>query len=190
VVPNGVDPAEWQPPWAEVPWLNSLPRPRIVYVGAVHSRLDIDAVREISASFSEASIIFVGPTRDAEIARQLRSLPNVHVRDPLSRKGIAGVIHNADVCIMPHRKDDLTKAMSPLKIYEYCAAGRPSVVTDLPPVHGIHRLVKIVLEGGSFPGAVAQALQQSPISEEDRQAFLDRNSWARRHDEIVQLALS
>ena len=189
MVPNGVDPTEWQAPWAEIPWLNSLSPPRILYVGSIHSRLDVNAVREISRSFPDGSIIFIGPVVDSETASQLRSLTNVHLREPLARKQIAGAIRNADVCIMPHRKNDLTKSMSPLKVYEYCAAGRPSAVTDLPPVRGIHRLVKIVADGASFAAAVAHALQEGPTSEEDRQAFLDRNSWARRHEEILQLAL-
>ena len=77
-----------------------------------------------------------------------------------------------------------------MKIYEYCAAGRPSAVTDLPPVHGIHRLAKIVAEGASFAAVDVRALQESPMSEEARQAFLERNSWARRREEILRLALS
>lgn len=190
VVPNGVDPAEWQAPWAQAPWLKSLPPPRILYIGAIHSRLDIEAVRDISRSFPAGSVVFVGHVADAERESQLRSLPNVHLRDPLPRKEIAGVIRNADVCIMPHLKNDLTKSMSPLKIYEYCAAGRPSAVADLPPVHGIHRLVRIVPEGASFAEMVRQALQDDPMTEEERQTFLESNSWSRRHDEILELAMS
>jgi teichuronic acid biosynthesis glycosyltransferase TuaH len=189
VVPNAIFPSEWQPPWMEPPWLSSTPRPRILYVGAIHSRLDLDAVQEISRAFPVGSLIFAGPVLDPEVATRLRSMANVHLKDPLPRKAIAGLTHGADVCIMPHLKNDLTKSMSPLKIYEYCAAGRVSVVTDLPPVHGIHPAVRIVPEGASFADAVAEALKDGPIPEEDRRDFLNRNSWARRSQSLLDLAL-
>jgi len=190
VVPNGIEPSEWQPPWSEASWLESLPRPHILYIGAIHSRLDIEAVGEISRAFPNGSVIFVGPVIDREVVTQLSSMRNVHIRDPLPRREIAGLVHSADVCIMPHRRTDLTKSMSPLKLYEYCAAGRPSAATDLPPVRGIDPAVRLVSEGSSFAEGVLRALQAGPMSEDKRQEFLKRNSWEQRHKEILELALA
>jgi hypothetical protein len=189
VAPNGVVPSEWQPPWLEAPWLRQAPRPRILYSGAIFSRLDLDAVKEISHAFPGGSLIFVGPVLDQGVAARLRALGNVSLREPLPRKAIAGLTHAADVCIMPHLKNDLTRSMSPLKIFEYCAAGRASVVTDLPPVHGIHPAVRIVREGESFADAVAEALKHGPIPEPQRQDFVNRNSWTQRSESILELAL-
>ena len=189
VVPNGVVPSEWQPPWEEAPWAKSLPAPHILYGGAIASRLDVDAVKEISQAFPFGSIIFVGPVLDRDVLNRLKRLPNVHVRDPVPRKQIAGLIHSVDVCIMPHLRNELTNSMSPLKIYEYCAAGRPSAATDMTPVRGIHHAVFLVPEGGSFAEAVARALDHGPMAEEDRQDFLEKNSWERRHEEILEFAL-
>ncbi|HEY2357751.1 MAG TPA: hypothetical protein VGH86_09905 [Phenylobacterium sp.] len=188
-VPNGIVPGEWQAPWQPPAWLESLPRPRILYAGAIHSRLDTERVREISRAFPEATILFVGPAVTSDVVAMLGHLPNVEVKEALPRKEIAGLIHEVEVCIMPHLRNALTKAMSPLKIYEYCAAGRPSAVTDLPPVRGIHRVVQLVPEGESFPEAVQRALDGGPMTEAERLEFLDANSWARRHDEILDLAL-
>ena len=190
MVPNGIIPDEWQPPWAAPPWLDSLPAPRILYVGAIHSRLDTERVGEISRGFPDATILVVGPVADAEVVAKLRQFPNVQVKDALPRKEVAGLIRGVEACIMPHHRNDLTKAMSPLKIYEYCAAGRPSAVTDLPPVHDIHRVVKLVPEGASFTEAVQRALDEGPMTEDERQAFLAQNSWKRRHEEILDLALN
>jgi hypothetical protein len=91
---------------------------------------------------------------------------------------------------MPHHRTPLTEAMSPLKIYEYCAAGRPIATTDIAPVRGIHKSVVLVEEGASFADGVARALAMGPMTEADRQAFLAQNSWASRHEAILKLALS
>lgn len=190
VVPNGISPPEWQPPWKVPAWLSSVPSPRILYVGAIHERLDIEAVREISAGFPTASILVVGPKANMDVVAQLSLLPNVQVHEPLPHSEIIGLTHSADVCIMPHHSNALTESMSPLKVYEYCAAGRPSVVTALSPVRNVHKSVILVPPGGSFVEPIHKALKAGSMPENERQAFLQRNSWEGRHEIILELALS
>lgn len=189
VVPNGIVPEEWQPPWEPPEWLASLPRPHILYTGAIHSRLDVSAVREVAARFPAGTILFVGPVAHPDVAAQLRQIPGVQVRDSVDRKLVAGLTQAVDVCIMPHRRNALTASMSPLKIYEYCAAGRPSAATDIAPVRNIHGHVVLVQEGASFADGVEKALALGPIPEEDRQRFVQANSWRGRHEAILNLAL-
>lgn len=190
VVPNGISPEEWQPPWKIPAWLTPLPEPRILYLGAIHERLDIEAIRQISSSFPTASILVVGPPANMAVVAQLTALPNVHVHEPLPHSEVIGLTHSADVCIMPHHSNALTESMSPLKVYEYCAAGRPSVVTALSPVRNVHRSVRLVPPGGSFIEPIQQALRDGPMPEAERQTFLRQNSWRGRHEDILDLALA
>jgi hypothetical protein len=80
--------------------------------------------------------------------------------------------------------------MSPLKIYEYVAAGRPVASTDIAPVRGIHKNVVLVADGDSFADGVAKALAVGPMTESDRQSFLTENSWPSRHEQILELAFA
>jgi hypothetical protein len=189
VVPNGVVPEEWQEPWSVPDWFHTLPRPTILYTGAIHSRLDLSAVRQVAHRFPESTLLFVGPVAHPEVAQRLSLIPGVQVRDPLPRHLIAGLTRSVDVCIMPHLRNPLTESMSPLKVYEYCAAGRPIATTDIAPVRDIHGHFVLVPEGGSFADGVEKALAIGPLTEADRQAFLRANSWRGRHDAILGLAL-
>lgn len=189
VAPNGVVPEEWQEPWSVPDWFQSLPRPTILYTGAIHSRLDLAAVRQVAQRFPQGALLFVGPISHPEVAHRLSQIPGVQVRDPLPRHLIAGLTRSVDVCIMPHLRNPLTESMSPLKVYEYCAAGRPVATTDIAPVRGIHSHVVLVPDGGSFADGVAKALALGPMEEADRQAFIRANSWRGRHDAILGLAL-
>jgi len=101
---------------------------------------------------------------------------------------VASVIHAADVCIMPHRFNRLTTAMSPVKLYEYLAGGRPVAASDLPPVRAVDPRIVFVPEGHSFADGVDEALSRGPLSEDDRLAFIDANSWSRRHRQILRVA--
>ena len=189
VVPNGVAPEEWRQPGEPPAWFAELRSPKILYVGALTAeRLDVEALSETAARFSHGSVVLLGPIVDRAAVDPLRRHSNVRIQPPVGRAEVASVIHAADVCIMPHRLNRLTMAMSPLKLYEYLAAGRPVAASDLPPVRAVDPRIVLVPEGHSFADGVEEALSRGPLTEDDRLAFIDANSWSRRHDQILRVA--
>jgi hypothetical protein len=79
--------------------------------------------------------------------------------------------------------------MSPLKLYEYLAGGRPVAATDLRPVRGVHPRVELVATGDSFADAVGRALSGGPMPEAERAAFIGANSWPNRVEAMLSAAL-
>lgn len=190
IVPNGVVPDEWRSPHTAPPWFSALPSPRILYVGVMDDRLDATALSEVAAHFSRGSVVLLGPVGDRTVVDPLRKIPNVRVEPPVGRAEVASLVHAADVCIMPHVRNELTAAMSPLKLYEYLAGGRPVAASDLPPVRAVDAPIVRVRAGESFAAGVAVALDGGPMTEDDRLAFIDANSWQRRYDELLRVAFS
>jgi hypothetical protein len=80
--------------------------------------------------------------------------------------------------------------MSPLKLYEYLAAGRPVAVTDLEPMSGVTGPVFRVAPGGDFRPAVAAALAAGPMTEPQRAAFIAANAWPSRRAQALSFALA
>ena len=80
--------------------------------------------------------------------------------------------------------------MSPLKLYEYLAAGRPVAAVDLPPILGVSDRVALAPAGSSFLPAVEEALGLGPAAEDDRLAFILENDWKRRFELILDVALA
>jgi glycosyltransferase involved in cell wall biosynthesis len=190
VVANGVDPDEWlriAPPPA---WFAELPGPRLLYVGTLDSRLDVDAVLAVARAWPQGSVVLVGPAADRSHLERLREEPNIAFPGPVRREEVAALAHAADACLLPHRRLPLTEAMSPLKIYEYLAGGGPVAATDLAPLRGIEGPVSLAAPGGDFVAAVRQALARGAMSEPDRRRFLDRNAWSRRTAEVLALGLA
>ncbi len=185
LIPNGIAPEEWLSPGPTPEWFNALPEPRLLYVGTLDERLDQDVIRSLSSLVPDGSVVLVGKELDDAMA-PLRSLPNVHVLPPVSRGEIAAAVHSANVCILPHQRTPLTEAMSPLKLYEYVAGGRPVVATDLPPVRDVSpRVVRV--SNDAFADAVAEALRSPALPEEERRAFVSENSWSSRFESLFTL---
>lgn len=190
VVPNGVDPEEWRTISAPPDWFAELPGPRFLYVGTLDSRLDVDAVVAVARAWPEGSIVLAGPRADRDHLAPLEREPNVTFPGPVPRAQVAALVHAADACLVPHRRLALTEAMSPLKIYEYLAGGGPVAATDLPPLRGIEGPLTLVPSGEDFVAGVRRALDRGPMDEEERQRFVERNSWPRRTDAVLALALA
>jgi glycosyltransferase involved in cell wall biosynthesis len=187
VVPNGVDPAEWVAPAPPPAWFASLPGPRLLYVGSLDSRVDVEQLARTARAYPSASMTVVGPLLDEAHFAALRAEPNVHLQGAVDREAIVSLVSAADVCLIPHVRNALTEAMSPLKLYEYLAAGRPVAALDVPPIRDVSPRVVIA---DSLADAVAGALRLGPASEAERRRFAEEHSWRSRQDRIVELALA
>ena len=190
VVPNGVDPEIWLQPDPAPDWFTRLPGPRLLYVGTLDTRLDVVAVRAVARALPEASVALVGPLADRGHLAPLLDEPNVTVREPVSRRGVAALACAADACLVPHARTPLTEAMSPLKLYESLASGRPVVATDLEPVRRVEGPVTRVPAGGDFVAGVRAALAAGPVDEAARRRSIAANSWASRSAAVIDLALT
>lgn len=190
VVPNGVDPQLWVEPEPAPSWFGELPGPRLLYVGTLDDRLDVEALRSVARSWPNGSVVLVGPLVDRAHLAPALSEPNVHLHPAVPREQVAALAHTADACLVPHRQTPLTEAMSPLKLYEYLASGTPTVATDLEPVRRVDGPVHRVPSGGDFAGAVREALSKGRTPEPDRQRFIAENSWATRTARALELALA
>jgi teichuronic acid biosynthesis glycosyltransferase TuaH len=186
VVPNGVDPAVWGPAPTQSDVFGNLPRPIALYTGSVDSRLSIVAITDLARE--AGTVVLLGPTMDETSALLTQAVKNVVQFPPRGQRDLADAVFQADVCVIPHVVSPLTEAMSPLKVYEYLAAGRPVVSTDLPPVRSVHPSIQLVPEGGFRQGFI-QALAAGPLSESDRQDFIHRNDWRSRCEAILNLAV-
>jgi glycosyltransferase involved in cell wall biosynthesis len=162
----------------------------LVYVGTLDSRLDVAAIAQVAGALPDAHVVLAGPQAERGHLAPLEGLANVEIRPPMGRADVAGLLHAADVGLVPHVTSRLTAGMSPLKLYEYLAAGLPVAATDLPPMRGVDPGVTLVPEGGDFAAAVVASLQRGRASEADRLAFVAENAWRRRHERLIDVALA
>jgi GT2 family glycosyltransferase/glycosyltransferase involved in cell wall biosynthesis len=171
-VPNAVEPAGLPDP--EPSDIGHLPRPRLGYAGTLHdSRLDVELLVDAARLRPDASFVLLGPDLlRPESRRKLAALPNVHFLGVRPRPRVRAYLEALDVCLVPHRVDDFTRSLDPLKLYEYLAAGRPVVST---PTGNAQELSEFVSLAGSAAELVAAA---ETAMAEDSRALVERRRLA------------
>ncbi len=187
VVPNGMIADVWRPRYSSPSRIAELPRPRAIYTGSFADRLEPSLVERTASSVG--SLIVLGGPLDSPTGKWLRSLDNVHVFGWVGQEELAATVQACDVGVIPHRDQDFVRAMSPLKLYEYLAAGLPVLSVDLPPVRGVDDERVRICGHGDWVDGLAAAIASGPASERRRHHFIDAVSWEKRMRVVVNAAV-
>lgn len=103
------------------------------YFGAMAEWLDFELVSMLATEFSGCTFLFIGPVLgvDAEIEALRADHPNLHFWPPVPHSQLPSILAAFDACIIPFLVNDITNAVSPVKLFEYMSAGKPIVTTRL-----------------------------------------------------------
>ena len=152
--------------------------PTIGYVGAIATWFDDELVTNIAAAKQDWNFVMVGSTMGANIAK-LRKLPNVSFIGEIEYQEVPQYLSSFDVCLIPFKLIPLTEATNPVKVYEYLAAGRPVVATDLPELHNMQSLD--VFTSSTPEHFISQLKHALQISDQPERIKLRKN-WAEKND--------
>ena len=179
-LPQGVNFEHFATPRPVPLEMASLPRPIVGFAGGISECCNLELIDRIAATYSGGSVVLVGPvTIPAERLEAIRR-PNVHLLGPRPYADLPGYVQAFDVGIIPYLLNDWTRAVDPLKLLEYLAAGLPVVTTPLPEAEK-YRSAILVANGGDFVAAVgAVCHDRRPDDRANRVALAQRNSWAER----------
>ena len=139
LIPNGFDEKIFDGAPKPIPSdLAKITRPIIGFVGVMFSFLDYDMIYHTALAIPEASFVFVGPVENGGLSgvERLKTLPNTYFLGRKPKYDISAYVSNFNICINPFKVDDVSRAVSPLKVYEYLACGKPVVSS---PMEGLSR---------------------------------------------------
>ncbi|MDD5041377.1 MAG: glycosyltransferase [Candidatus Peribacteraceae bacterium] len=118
---------------------------------------------------------------------------DIRFEGPVPNARVVSILAAADVCVYPAPALQhlfFLRDTSPLKIFEYLAAGKPTVCADLPPLRGVidPSLVHFCPPGNASALAltITQALEHPKRNEEQREALLAHTSWDARMERILR----
>lgn len=170
--------------------MDVLPRPRIVFTGAiVQTKLDFELIVALARQRREWSFALVGPIGPGDPSTDvsaLRSEPNIHLLGHRRHDELPQVLRAADAGLIPYAINELTKSIFPMKVYEYLSAGLPVVATPLPALSEIGD-VSTASSPEQVVGLLDDALRQdSAEMRAERSRAASAHSWDRRLQEIAE----
>jgi teichuronic acid biosynthesis glycosyltransferase TuaH len=190
VIPCGLDPDEWFTPGEAPSWFTELPGPRLLYVGSLDPRVEVEMVRATAEAYPHGSVVLMGRCPNPEHYDPIRELPNVTIAPPVDREQLTAIVAAADVGLIPHVRTEQTEAMSPLKLFEYLAAGLPVATIDLPGTASVSPSRTALAQGThDFVDAVRRAVAIGRCTEAERLDFIHANAWERRFERLLDVAL-
>ena len=155
-------------------------------------------MREVFQRRPDWSLVVVGPViepqgggeralqQQKELA-QLRKLRNVHLIGRREQKELPGYLKAFDVCAMAYPMiESVMHTESPLKMYEYLAAGKPVVSTPLPLLSELGHVIRFAATAAEWIDAVESALRDNSSERiAERQAIARENTWDQRASVIA-----
>lgn len=190
---NGVNTELFARAWQEhapiPPDLEKIPPPRIGYIGAiVPDWVDIELVYELAERHPEWSFVLVG--FKIKWHPPSRSPANLHLLGARPYQSLPDYLRGFDVCLIPFKDNPITHGASPLKLYEYLAAGRAVVSVPFSDAQQLPEGIVWWTRGvQGFETAIREALATAhdPQAQQRRIAAVQPHTWDARAQTALQL---
>ena len=160
-----------------------IPHPRLGFFGVIDERMDLELLEQLAQARPNWHVVILGPVVKIE-HESLPYLPNIHYLGMKSYEQLPEYLANWEIALLPFALNDSTRFISPTKIPEYLAGGKPVISTPIRDVikpYGEQKLVSIAANAGEFVDAVDMILDMKKenidtwLSKVDQQ--LSQNSW-------------
>ena len=182
-LPQGVNFDHFAAPQPVPPDLARLRPPRIGFAGGVSECCDLALIQAVAAANPQGSVALVGPV-SVDLA-ELTS-PNIHVLGDRPYATLPAYVQGFDVGIIPYVLNEWTRAVDPLKLLEYLAAGIPVVTTPIPEVHKYASVITLASGPTEFArAAVAACVADGPELRRTRQLVAREQTWEHRATQFL-----
>jgi glycosyltransferase involved in cell wall biosynthesis len=152
----------------------------IGYMGVIDERIDRGLIEGIASARPGWVIEMLGPIVKID-PESLPHLPNIHYRGFCAYNELPSRLRRWDVAMVPFARMPATRFVSPTKLLEYLAAGRPVVSTSIHDVVEPYGRLGVVSIADTVPDFVAAvervATQPDPEYPRRCDALLARTSW-------------
>ena len=180
------------PGFVDPPELNGIPEPKIGFVGAISSyKLDFALIRSVALRHPEWHFIFIGPQSEGEPSTdlsQLCGLGNVYWLGPKPYSQLPRFLAGFQCAWLPLQCNAYTRAMFPMKFFEYLFAGLPVVSTRIHALRAFEAICSLCPPDPlEFSHQIQQVLAGEGPTLEQRLSGIEGYTYASRTHRMLKL---
>jgi hypothetical protein len=160
VIGNGVSYTRFAAPQTLAAGFADLPGhrdSRAIYVGAFDARFCAESVRAAAHAMPAHNFVLAGPGGE-RVAAAL-SLPNIHATGAVPYESLPGLLQACAVGLLPFSANDANAGRSPMKLFEYAAAGLAVAATSAFRPGGVMPSLSIAASPADFARSVGAAFE-------------------------------
>jgi glycosyltransferase involved in cell wall biosynthesis len=171
------------------PDIAGIPHPRLGFFGLIRDWVNLDLLAEVARKRPDWHIVMIGDADSTVDLAPYRALPNMHFLGRKPYADLPAYCRQFDVGLIPFKINELTKAVNPIKLREYLAAGLPVVSTPMPEALACAEEVGLVDSPEGFLRAVEQSLPRVAFAAKraERAARMAGQTWAGKLRVIAQV---
>ncbi|MDB6106336.1 MAG: glycosyl transferase group 1 [Gammaproteobacteria bacterium] len=163
--------------------LLALPRPILGYYGLIEEWLDLDLIAHLATRRPEWTLVLVGKT--CVDTSRLTRFSNVRFLGRKPHSELPAFCKGFDVALIPHKVNELTRHMNPIKLREYLSAGLQIVSTDLPETRHLPDYCIVARDYEEFEAGIEKALKNdSPPVRRQRSCVMQDETWDRKVEKL------
>lgn len=165
----------------------NLGKPIVCYYGALAKWFDYDLLKKIAAT-GKYSVVLFGIRYDESYEENIHGEENIYFMGPRDYKVLKNYARCADILTIPFLINDITRATSPVKIFEYMALQKPIVTTDMNEC----RKYRSVLIGHDHEEFLAQLDKALSLKNDTAYHALltqeaEANDWSHKAAAIIEM---
>jgi teichuronic acid biosynthesis glycosyltransferase TuaH len=156
---------------------------KIMYIGTIAGWVDFDLILRSLEDRDDIVYLFIGPL-DTVAPRHDRII----ILPPVEHSQVFNLMQLADILVMPFVVTDLIKSVNPVKVYEYIASGKPSLVVEYSETLQFGHFVTLYRDCNDYIEKLRWLIADTTQSNEDSLSkahdFIANNTWEIRTVDI------
>jgi glycosyltransferase involved in cell wall biosynthesis len=164
-------------------------KPVFGYTGTIHGdRVDVSLVAVVAQAYPAATIAMVGPNLLSQTEQhELDPLSNIVFTGPQPYSDLPDIMRAFDVCMVPHLVTPFTESLNPIKLWEYLAAGKPIVSTNVAGFRDYPGLLSVADTSDQFVRLLGLSPLESSNLPAQRQEAARQHTWDQRIEALAAL---
>lgn len=162
--------------------LSKYSKPIFGYFGAIEKWLDTDFIENL-ANNSKGSVVLIGQNNLSYHPKN----KNIYLLGEKPYKKIPQYLSQFDACLIPFKLNSLTKAVNPVKVFEYFSQAKPVIASRLPELEIYKDLINFYSADTDMVMFTNKVISEPKNISKKRIKIAQNNTWESKADKIIKI---